>query len=218
MRRVVSTPDITTIESLLEALDHRPVGDPASAKQFDDEIWAKVGAIGAILVTDLSGFTRITKHHGILHFLSIFRRCQRACIPLIAKFEGTLLKQEADDFIAFFPDAPNAVQCAMEMLATTRALNRTLAEEDRLYMCIGVEYGPLLRLTDDAFGDTVNVAFKLGEDLAHPEEILIGKHAFDRIHEVGFDLSKCNVSELKSATTGAVALAHHSIRLKEEVR
>jgi class 3 adenylate cyclase len=217
MKHVVSPPVITTIDSLLVALDQRPVGDVAAAKVFDDAIWAQVGATGAIMVTDLSGFTRITKHHGILHFLSIFRRCQRACIPLIARFDGILLKQEADDFIAFFPDAPYAVQCAMEMLATTRALNKTLAEEDRLYMCIGVEYGPLLRLTDDAFGDTVNVAFKLGEDIASPEEILIGKHAYDRINNLGFDLSACNVSELKSATSGSVALAHHSIRLKEEV-
>jgi adenylate cyclase len=208
---------ITTIDSLLSALDRRPIGDPAAAKQFDDDIWAQVGATGAILVTDLSGFTRITKHHGIIHFLSIFRRCQVACIPLIGKHGGILLKQEADDFIAFFPDAPPAVSCALEMLSTTRELNKTLREEDRLYMCIGVEYGPLLRLTDDAFGDAVNVAFKLGEDIAEPDEILIGRHAYDRVRNLGLDLGGYNVSDLKSATTGNVALAHHSIRLKEEV-
>lgn len=213
----MSPSKITTIDSLLEALDHRPVGDADAAKHFDDAIWAQVGATGAIMVTDLSGFTRITKQRGIIHFLSIFRRCQRACIPLIDKFEGALLKQEADDFIAYFPDAPQAVACALEMLTTTRALNKTLAEEDRLYMCIGVEYGTLLRLTDDAFGDTVNVAFKLGEDIASSDELLLGKHAFDRIHNLGFDLAPYKVSELKSAISGNVELAHHSIRLKEEV-
>lgn len=214
---MVSPKQITTADSLLEALDHRPIGNPAARKQFDDEVWAAVGATGAILVTDLSGFTRITKHHGIIHFLSIFRRCQRACLPLIESRGGVLLKQEADDFIAFFPDAPEAVRCALDMLEKTRELNRTLADDDRVFMCIGVEYGPLLRLTDDAFGDTVNVAFKLGEDVAESMEILIGKHAYDRINNAGFDLSSCIVSDMKSAVTGNVALAHHSIRLKEEV-
>jgi class 3 adenylate cyclase len=214
---VVAPKDITTADSLLEALDARPSRDPAAQKVFDDEVWKHRGATGAILVTDLSGFTRITKAHGILHFLSIFRRCQRACVPLIEMHHGKLLKQEADDFVVFFDDAGSALQCAIDMLSATRGINKTLAEEDKIYMCIGLEYGPLLRLDDDAFGDTVNVAFKLGEDVARPMEILIGKHAFDRITQDGFDLSYLTVSELQSATTGAVALAHHSIRLKEEV-
>lgn len=208
--------EITTATSLLEALDARPSNDRAAQKTFDDEIWKQRGATGAILVTDLSGFTRITKAHGIIHFLAIFRRCQRACMPLIEKHYGKLLKQEADDFVVFFDAPGSALQCAIDMLAATRKLNETLPEEDKIYMCIGLEYGPLLRLDDDAFGDTVNVAFKLGEDVARPMEILIGKHAYDRITADGFDLSSCTVSELQSATTGAVAVAHHSIRLKDD--
>src|SRR5688500_14851594 len=114
---------ITTCESLLEALDQRPLNDAGAAKVFDDRVWAERGATGAILVTDLSGFTRITKQHGILHFLSIFRRCQRECVPLIGRYGGTLLKQEADDFIAFFDDAPPALECALHMLDAMGQLN-----------------------------------------------------------------------------------------------
>ena len=76
------------------------------------------------------------------------------------------------------------------MLETSRVLNETLEEDDRSYMCIGIEYGSLLRLADDAFGDPVNIAFKLGEDVAEPNEILIGNTAFDRARNTGFDFSK----------------------------
>jgi class 3 adenylate cyclase len=38
---------------------------------------------------------------------------------------------------------------------------------------MGIDYGRYLRLVDDVFGDTVNLAYKLGEDLAGRGEILV---------------------------------------------
>lgn len=204
---------ITDAASLLEALDDRP-RDEVEAKAFDAAVWAAIGAVGAILVTDLSGFTRVTKQRGILQFLTIFRRCQVVCLPLIEQHKGVLLKQEADDFIVFFDDATDALACAVAMLKSMATLNKTMPEQDHISMCIGLEYGALLRLDDDAFGDTVNVAFKLGEDLATADEILIGNHAFERLRERSMDLSELVVSEPRSLDAGNVALQHRSIKLR----
>lgn len=212
---MVAPEKITTTSSLLEALDDRG-SDPAVAKAFDEAVWAARGSEGAMLVTDLSGFTRVTKARGILHFLAIFRRCQLACVPLIASHGGKLLKQEADDLIAIYPDASKALTSALAMLESTRVLNRWLAEEDRVYMCMGIEQGSLLALEDDAFGDPVNVAFKLGEELAEPNEILVGHVAFERLLRDGVDLSRCEVSERRTLVSGSVPIEHHSVRLKEE--
>lgn len=207
--------DVTTAKSLLEALDHRST-EPAAARAFDEAIWGARGSVGAMLVTDLSGFTRVTKQRGILHFLAIFRRCQLACVPLIAAHGGRLLKQEADDLIAIYPDAREALTSALAMLRATRALNRKLAEDDRIYMCMGIEYGSLLQLDDDAFGDPVNVAFKLGEDLAEPDEVLVGSTAFERLERSCVELAGAVVSEKRRLVTGNVALEHYSVRLEKE--
>ena len=63
-------------------------------------------------MTDLSGFTRLTKKHGILHFLSVFGRAIRLASPHIADNKGTLLKTAADNMIAVFPDRKDALAAA----------------------------------------------------------------------------------------------------------
>ncbi len=204
---------ITTTRSLLDALDER--GDDIKARTaFDAQVWQALGTDAAILVTDLSGFTKQTKKHGILHFLHVFRRCEQACLPIIEAHGGQLMKQEADDLITIFDGPLPALRAAIEMQEATVALNQTLAQQDdHVRMSMGIECGPLLRLQDDAFGDAVNVAFKLGEDIADPGEVLIGKTAFTAASEGGFDFSKYSVQGPRVVTAGNVGLEHWSLRL-----
>lgn len=208
---------ITTTRSLLDALDARPA-DLEGRKAFDEAIWAARGAEAAILVTDLSGFTKQTKRHGIVHFLHVFRRCEVACMPIIERFSGTMMKQEADDLIAIFPGPIEAVQAAIQMQVVTQALNRSLPEaDDHVRMCIGVESGPLLKLDDDAFGDTVNVAFKLGEDVADPGEILLGPNAYAAaVAAEQIDMSQYVVDGPREVVTGNVGLEHWSLRVERD--
>lgn len=205
---------ITTVASLLEALDHR--GEDATSRQaFDQRVWEERGEKGAILVTDLSGFTRLTKKHGILHFLSVFRRCEKLCLPVIPRFGGSLMKHEADDLIVIFPTAPQAIAAGLEMLRATTLANRTLELDDQIGLCIGVESGTLIRLDDDAFGDPVNVAFKLGEDVASRGEMLIGPNAWREALAANFDLRPYRVDGPRQVEAGQVALEHYAVTLKE---
>jgi adenylate cyclase len=205
---------ITTTRALLDALDQR--GDtPEARTAFDEAVWAARGREGAILVTDLSGFTRQTKRHGILHFLHVFRRCEVLCMPILAAYGGTLMKQEADDLIGFFDGPLDALRAAIAMQEGTRVLNAGLAEDDRVHMCIGLESGPLLRLDDDAYGDPVNVAFKLGEDVAERGEILIGVRAYEAALEAGFDFSRYRLDGPRTAVTGNVGLEHWALTLED---
>src|SRR5687768_8981196 len=130
---VVSPDRVRTLDDLLEALDDRGRGE--NAPRFDEAIWSHRGTEGAILVTDLTGFTRTTRAHGILHFLAIFRRCAQTCIPIISANKGYMLKQEADDLIAVYPEASQAIQSAVEMLRAIEKLNTTLEEDERVGMC-----------------------------------------------------------------------------------
>ena len=48
---------------------------------------------------------------------------------------------------------------------------------------IGIHYGRLVRLRDNAYGDTVNIAAKIGEDLAAKDEILVTRAVADRVRD-----------------------------------
>ena len=203
---------ITTTKSLLEALDAR--GDDAEArKAFDERVWAERGTEAAILVTDLSGFTKSTKKYGILHFLQTFRRCDLACRPIIDAHGGWLMKHEADDLIVMFGDGAAAVRAAMQMQIMSVDDSRGRPAEDGWQLSIGVEFGRVIRLDDDAFGDAVNVAFKLGEDIAEPGEVLIGPTAFAQAQGEGVDFAGFSPPEDRSVEISGVKLAHHAIRL-----
>ena len=204
--------NITTTKSLLLALDSRG-DDPETRAEFDRRVWAERGIDAGILVTDLSGFTKQTKRHGILHFLQVFRRCDAACQPLIEAHRGWLMKHEADDLIVMFDSAVDAVRAGLEMQKLSVEDNRGRPPDDRWKMGIGIEFGRVLRLDDDAFGDAVNVAFKLGEDVAGPGEILIGPQAFGLAQAAGVDFSGFVGPEARDVELSGVSLPHHAIRL-----
>ncbi len=173
-----------TREEFYRRLDGRPT-DSAAVAAFDREIWRDAGARRAVLVTDLSGFTRITKARGILHFLSVFRRCVALASPEISKVGGTLVKTAADNLLAVFPEPTQALAAARAMIASAAAANAAWEPDSRVRICAGIGYGDILLLEDDLFGDEVNVAYKLGEDIARPDEILLSEPAVARLRERG---------------------------------
>lgn len=199
------------MQQLLEALDQRGT-DQDTQRRFDQQMWADLGADGAVLVTDLTGFTATTRSRGILHFLAIFRRCQKICVPIINKHGGSMLKQEADDLIGLFEEVEDALGAGIEMIERLDELNAGLAPDEQVGICVGMEYGRFLRLDDDAFGDPVNVAFKLGEDLADRGEVLIGATAHARAVARGFDFSRHSVDGPRRRFTGNVEIEHYALR------
>ena len=209
------SPRRRTVRQLLEGLDQRP-RDPVDRAAFDEELWRELGVETTVLVTDLSGFTRVTRTHGVIHFLAMFRRFHRACAPLVAVHGGVLLKEEADDLIGLFPDPRGAVEASVAMQQTVVALNEELDEDQRLGLAVGIEHGRLLRLHADAFGDAMNVAFKLGEDVAERGEILVGSVAHEAALASGCTFEACRPPEPRSVQLGGVSVRHVSLRLKGE--
>jgi class 3 adenylate cyclase len=128
----------------------------------------------AILVLDSSGFTRTTHEQGIVHFLALLERLGRMVRPVIARHGGRVLKAEADNIFATFSSPETAVRCAVEIQQNVRVANELLPVPDEIYVSIGIGYGEVLVVGDeDLFGDEMNLACKLGEDLALREEILL---------------------------------------------
>jgi adenylate cyclase len=127
----------------------------------------------AIVFTDTANFTTRTFEHGILHFLMLFERFVPDVARGLRSMHGRLVKVEADSLLLEFrtlEDACGGVQ-AIETLLRRR--NRGLRERDQLWFSYGVGWGDVLDLGDDIFGLEVNLASKLGEDVARPGEALL---------------------------------------------
>jgi adenylate cyclase len=152
--------------------------DPDANRGLEDELWARAGRVRAVLISDMSGFTRITRARGILHFLALFQQAHQIGARLFERHGGRFLKTAADNLFALFDTTGAAAACAESMLHEADKLNAGVPSADgHVKLCLGIGFGKILELSDDAFGDQVNVAFKLGEDIAEPGQILLSAEA-----------------------------------------
>ncbi|HZE96438.1 MAG TPA: adenylate/guanylate cyclase domain-containing protein [Planctomycetota bacterium] len=126
-----------------------------------------------VFVCDTSGFTRKTHAYGIAHFLAVMTRGYRSIHPLLQKRRGLVVSQAADNLIALFPDPANAVRASIDIQRKLRRFNVGKHDADQFHLSIGIETGPAMVLIDNVYGATVNVAAKIGEDLAGKGEILV---------------------------------------------
>jgi class 3 adenylate cyclase len=132
----------------------------------------------AILVLDMSGFSRTTHFYGIISFLLMIHQMQLICRPCIEGKRGKLIKADADNLFCIFDTVDDAVSAIREIKEKLNSANEDLSSEQHLYAKFGMGYGNILNVGDeDIFGDEVNLASKLGEDIAFKGEILLTSSA-----------------------------------------
>jgi class 3 adenylate cyclase len=155
---------------------------PESLAEIDAEIWQRFGRTQAVLVLDMCGFSRLTMRYGITHFLAMIRRLGLLVRPVVAAGGGRVVKAEADNLFAVFDDVPAALATARAIQDRLAAANTFLPDDWDLNAGIGIGYGPVLMVGEiDLFGSEMNVASKLGEDVAGRGEILLSSSARDRV-------------------------------------
>lgn len=163
----------------------------------------------AVLVLDSSGFTRATQRHGVIHFLSLVVAAHDLIRPVLDQHQALARWDEADNAYGVFPTARLAVQAALAVQSAIGRANAARAEDERLEVCIGVGAGRLLRIgTENAFGDEMNLAAKLGEDVAGPGEVLVTEAAWGRVRD---DVSGL-AAEPRSVVIGGVSLPYYLLR------
>lgn len=126
-----------------------------------------------IFMSDSSGFTRKTHEYGIAQFLAVMTRHYRQLLPVFRKHGGEVLSTAADNLLAIFDEPSDALRASIEIQRRLRRSNVGKKDEEQFHLCIGIESGRALVLKDNAYGACVNVASKLGEDLAGKGEILV---------------------------------------------
>jgi adenylate cyclase len=168
----------------LRHLLHERNEHPERLTEIDRAIRDRFTRTLAVLVLDMSGFSRLTHRYGIVHFLAMIQRMHDLVLPVVEapRYGGRLLKLEADNVYAVFPDAPLALDAAMEVQRRLAAANVVLPADWDLHVCIGIGYGDVLAVGEhDVFGHEMNVASKLGEDVGCGGEILLTEAAHARL-------------------------------------
>ncbi len=144
-----------------------------NAAALDAGINKACGAELTVVSCDSSGFSKKTHEHGIIEFMDNMVKCHCALEKIVARHGGITLSDKADNLMLIFDEPVKAAACAIEMHRWLKKRNRTVPELKKYNICIGIHHGRLLRFTNDAYGPAVNVAFKLGEDIAGKDELLV---------------------------------------------
>lgn len=151
-------------------------------KQIEETLWTDYGAEYAVFVLDMSGFSLLTRKYGIVHYLSMVRRMQMTTEPIVKNYGGSMIKYDADNCFAVFPEPLSAVKAAIAMQHAFEASNILTPDDFDIHIACGIDYGKLLIIGhEDCFGDPVNRASKIGEDIAAAGEVLITKEAMNMI-------------------------------------
>lgn len=177
---------------------------PERAAQIDARIRETFSETHAIMVMDMSGFSRLTVAYGIIHFMAMIHRMQQVVAPTVEEHGGEIIKWEADNVFAVFAEVERAIEAAVDIMKRFSAANTMLPDEMDLYAKFGIGYGETLIIErQDLYGGEVNLASKLGEDLARRDEILLTESAFGRV-----DASIRQYAEVRMSISGLEFVAY----------
>ena len=160
-------------------LDHGEAGTDLSAEE--SAVWDRFGVEIAPLVIDSVGFTRTTQAEGIVHFLTQLARARKVTEQALQHANPISFVFHADNCFAFFPSADDALAAAMKIRHAINSAALPLTGDENFGVSMGIGFGRLLSAgsKDGYFGDEMNIASKLGEDLGSRDDIFLsqGAHA-----------------------------------------
>jgi len=174
---------MTRSEDAFRDLLRERAGEGADLAAIDERIWRMFGERWCVLFTDMAGFSRRSAREGIIPFLVLIHRMRSLAAPIWSEYAGLLLKDIADSQLVIFRKPRAALEACIALQRAIARHNEHTVESDRIYLGCGLGCGEVLKLGDqDVYGLEVNLAAKLGEDLAGPYEIFVTP---DCVEELG---------------------------------
>ena len=158
---------------LRQFLRRRTRTHPQRRPELDCKTFPSLFRKRAIVFTDTADFTLRTARDGILHFLMVFEAVSAIARKVVRSTGGEVVKVDGDSLLIRYDDVNDAVRGVLALDDTLQAFNRQRPENEQVHFSYGVGYGDVLDIDDDMFGLEVNLASKIGEDLAEPGEALL---------------------------------------------
>lgn len=155
--------------------------------RLPEVLWEEFGCERTVLVLDMAGFTATSKAKGVVFYLTLIENMRYLTRPLVQREGGQVVKYEADNLFAVFHDPAAAMRFLEAAYEETAKLNEGRERPAQLHICAGLDHGQILLDEADYFGDAVNLASKLGEDLARSGEVLVSKTVHEMLEGVDYE-------------------------------
>src|ERR1700747_3484609 len=115
----------------------------------------------AVFAADVEGYSRLMGADEVGTLKALTER--RAILDkLIADHRGRIANTAGDSVLAEFGSAIEAVECAIKAQTTLAEANSSLSTDRRVQFRIGIHIGDVVVRGGDLFGDSVNLAARLG--------------------------------------------------------
>ena len=155
---------------LVAFLRRRTRAQAARRPELDCKTFPQLFRKRAVVFTDTADFTLRAAKDGILHFLMVF---DAVAASVVRRTKGELVKVEGDTLLIRYDDANAACRGVMDLEDAIQGYNRGRPDNEQVHFSYGIGYGDVLDTDEDMFGLEVNLASKIGEDLAEPGEALL---------------------------------------------
>ncbi|HWL64415.1 MAG TPA: hypothetical protein VNP73_00425, partial [Actinomycetota bacterium] len=173
--------DLNSRDNLNDLLDEL-IEKPLEFDRIKDRIEDVFMQERTIMILDLSGFTRTTQIEGILPFILMIYEMQKLSVPVVEENRGILVRADADNLTCILDSVEDAIEAGRTITDRLESANVILPESRDLYASIGIGHGNILNVGNEAiFGNQVNQASKLGEDIAQKGEVLLTEAAYHQI-------------------------------------
>jgi len=151
--------------------------------------------LAAILV---AGYSRLRPGDEKDNFAELRAFLTAVVEPRIAEFGGNIFKETVELVLVEFASGVAAARCAAALRDAVAQTNRTLPDEQRLAMRIGINFGDIIVEEGDIFGDGVNIAARV-EALAKPGSVYVSEVAHSQIADAAaFDFEDLGPQDLKN--------------------
>ena len=196
-------PVITTTTPSPSSSSSQKIG-PSPSSTWEDLV---------VIQSDLSGFTRLTKKYGILHFMTIILHCRRIFNQNLQQTNGELLKYDGDNIMCKFQSSIDAIRYVLQITKDISAYNQDKEKDYQIRFKISMAKG-LILLSDGGdiiIGHAWEECCQLSEDIAKVGEILVTERIRNDLMEDPKIRLKCDF-ETRSETEDVAQ--HYNVRLK----
>jgi TolB-like protein/class 3 adenylate cyclase/Tfp pilus assembly protein PilF len=136
--------------------------------------------LAAILAVDVVGYSRLVGADEAGTLARVKAHRVDFVDPLIAAYDGCVVKLTGDGELVEFASTADAVECAAAIQRGMAEREANVPEDLRIRYRIGINLGDIVREDGDIYGDSVNIAARL-EGLADPGGTCIARKVYDEV-------------------------------------
>ena len=154
-----------------------------------------------VMIADIYGYSRLTQLDEVTIVDRQLKYANDCIYPIIQEFNGTLIKNTGDGFVAVFNVSHYAIHCALKIQNDISLLEEATPEELKIKYRIGLNIGDVLSDGEDVFGNVVNISARI-ESICVPGGVCISgalHEVLDNYDEISFkDIGLHKVKNIKN--------------------